>query len=134
MSERIPSFRLWVIAAVSLVDVALGHDALAQSCPSLSANIDFARTSLQRAAKATDLEDGKNYARRAKNDLEDAEMAATQCGCLMAASEFDDAARRAKRARDADEADAFADELRRAIRNFNGALQALRSCDAPRRR
>jgi hypothetical protein len=78
------------------------HEARAQACSSLRLNVDDARTQLRRAANEADFESAKNYARRAKNDLEDAELAAKDCGCPEAASEFDDAARHARRARGAD--------------------------------
>jgi len=100
----------------------------AQSCPSLASNMSDAKAQLQRAADEPDLEAAQDYARRAKNELEDAENAALDCGCSSAASELDDAARHARRAQDADEADEFEDELNGSIRDFNSALGYIRSC------
>lgn len=99
----------------------------------LSYAVDDARTKLRRAANETDLEDAKDYARRAKSALEDAAMAAMDCKCDMAYSEFDSAASRARRARDADDSEEFVDSLNRAIRSFNSALEALRDCARRRR-
>ena len=100
----------------------------AQSCSGLRSYIEDARSNLNRAGRASDFDSAKNYARRAKNDLEEAETAANSCRCGSSASEFDDAARHARRARDADTPDDFADELRRAIRDFNAALGNLQRC------
>ena len=71
----------------------------ASSCGMLSYSIDDARIKLSRAAKETDFESAKDYARRAKSALDDAAMAAMDCKCDMAYSEFDTAASRARRAR-----------------------------------
>jgi hypothetical protein len=94
----------------------------------LSMNVDDARTELQRAARETDLEAAKNYARRAKSALDDAAMSAMDCACHMAYSELDAAASRVRRARDADSADEFVDSLNHAIRTFNSAIDTLRAC------
>jgi len=88
----------------------------------------MAKVSRSRAAKETDFESAKDYARRAKSALDDAAMAAMDCKCDMAYSEFDTAASRARRARDADDVDEFDDSLNRSIRSFNSALEALRPC------
>jgi hypothetical protein len=90
--------------------------------------VDDARTQLQRAARASDLEEGQDYARKAHNALDDAEMAATDCGCDVAAVDFGDASSKAKRARDADDAEEFVDELNGAIRGYNSAISQLPSC------
>jgi hypothetical protein len=96
----------------------------------LSMNVDDARTKLLRAARETDLEAAKDYARRATSALDDAAMSAMDCKCDMAYIEFDTAASRARRARNADSADEFVYSLNRAIRAFNSALDALRGCAA----
>jgi hypothetical protein len=96
-------------------------------------NVDDARSKLRRAATESDFEDAKDYARRAKSSLEDAAMSAMNCGCDLAYSEFDSAATKARRARDADSPEDFVYELNRAIRDFNSAIQFLRSC-TPRER
>ncbi len=98
------------------------------SCDMLLMNVDDARTKLRRAADETDFDSAKDYARRAKNALEDAAMSAMDCQCGMAHMEFDTAASNARRARDADTPDEFVDSLNRAIRSFNSALNALRIC------
>jgi len=119
---------------ILMILLAVGSSsAVAQSCSSLSQNIDDARTELTRARDSNDFDNAKNYARRAKNELEDAELAANDCKCPLAASEFDDAARHAKRARDSDSGSDFANELRRAIRDFNSALSNIRLCKSSRR-
>ena len=112
--------------------VAFAPIAHASSCDMLSYSIDDARTKLKRAANETDFDSAKEHARRAKSALEAAAMAAMDCECVMAHSEFDTAASRARRARDADNVDEFVDSLNRSIRSFNSALEALRSC--PRNR
>ncbi len=100
----------------------------ASNCSMLSYSIDDARTKLKRAANETDLESAKDYARRAKVALDDSAMAAMDCECIMAYSDFDTAASRARRARNADDANEFVDSLNRSIRSFNSALEALRIC------
>lgn len=108
-------------------------NAQASNCSMLSYAIDDARTKLKRAANETDFEDAKDYARRARSALNDAAMAAMDCGCNMAYNEFDTAASRARRARDADTVEEFVNSLNRSIRSFNSALDALRSCSRERR-
>jgi hypothetical protein len=103
-------------------------DACAVTCDMLIMNADDARTNLRRAANETDFDSAKDYARRAKNALEDAAMSAMDCRCSIAHIEFDTAASYARRARDADTAEEYSDALNRAIREFNSALSALRSC------
>lgn len=124
--------RLGVVSAHGLLLVAalavfppIAH---ASICDMLFYSIDDARSKLTRAAKETDLESAKDYARRAKSALEDAAMAAMDCECDMAYSEFDTAASLARRARDADDFDAFVDSLNRSIRSFNAGLEVLDLC------
>lgn len=100
----------------------------------LSYNVDDARSRLQSAARASDLDDGKDQARRAKSALEDASMSAMDCKCNTAYMEFDDASVRARRARDASDGQEFVDSLNRAIRAYNSALDAMRTCASQRRR
>lgn len=102
-------------------------------CERSNYSVDDARTKLKRAANETDFESAKDYARRAKSALDDAAMAAMDCKCTMAYSEFDTAASRARRARDADTVEEFVDSLNRSIRSFNSALDALRACTNTRR-
>lgn len=120
--------RPWISSLLLLGFLALQSTAHAVTCDMLSMNVDDARTKLRRAARETDLEAAKDYARRAKSALDDAAMSAMDCKCHMAYSEFDTAASRARRARDADSADEFVDSLNRAIRAFNSAFDALRAC------
>ncbi len=100
----------------------------AQSCNSLSSYVEDARDYLRKAQRDSNLNSAKEYARRAKGELEDAETAANSCRCGNAASDFDDAARHARRARDASSSEEFADELRRSVRDFNSALDNLKGC------
>lgn len=100
----------------------------ALTCDMLSMNVGDARSALRKAARETDLDSAQDYARRAKNGLEDSAMSAMDCGCDTAYMEFDDAASHARRARDADEVHQFVHELDRAIRAFNFALDALQTC------
>jgi hypothetical protein len=91
-------------------------------------NVDDARTKLRRAANETDFDDAKDNARRASNALDDAAMSAMDCGCQLAYLEFDTAAFRARRARDADSPHEFVEYLNGAIRAFNAAIDVLRIC------
>ncbi|BDB29517.1 DUF3168 domain-containing protein (plasmid) [Cupriavidus sp. P-10] len=90
--------------------------------------LDEARSRLDRIAKSSDFEEAKDNARRAKNALEDAAMAASDINCPSAYSELDNAATRARRARDAPDVDEFSDNYRRAVRGFNDAIGYLRQC------
>jgi ubiquitin len=108
------------------------QDASAQSCSMLSHDVDDARTKLRRAVNETNLEDAKDYARRAKSSLENASMAAMDCGCNLGSMDLDVAASGARNARDADSSEEFVSYINRAIRAFNSSLQALRA--RPRKR
>lgn len=90
--------------------------------------LDEARSKLERVAKSSDLDEARDNARRAKNALDDAAMAASDINCPSAYSELDDAATRAKRARDAYDVDDFSDNYRRALRSYNDAVDYLRQC------
>jgi len=100
----------------------------ASNCSMLAYNVDDARSNLRRAANETDFESAKNYARRAKNSLEEAAMSAMDCKCDMAYMEFDTAASHARRASYADDPEEFVYSLNRSIRAFNSALEALSYC------
>ncbi len=120
----------WIASALALAPLA----GWAQNCSMLSYNVDDARSRLQRAAKASDLDEGRDQARRAKSALEDASMSAMDCRCDMAHMEFDDAAARARRARDASDGQEFVEYLNRVIKSYNAALDAVRMCASERRR
>lgn len=100
----------------------------AQSCDMLSYYVDDARSRLQLAARTSDLDEGKDQSRRAKNALEEASLSAMDCKCDLAYMEFNDAAVRARRARDASDKEEFIKNLNRAIRSYNSALDAVRMC------
>jgi hypothetical protein len=51
----------------------------------------------------------------------------------LTASDFDDSAKKLRRARDADDPDDFNDNLRRAVGYFNDALDAVNACASGRR-
>lgn len=126
-------YSISVQAMFILAALFMASNALASNCGMLSFAINDARTKLKRASNETDFEDAKDYARRARSALDDAAMAAMDCKCDMAYSEFDTAASRARRARDADTGEEFIDSLNRSIRSFNSALNALRACASARR-
>jgi len=128
----IPRFFCIFIISICAVFTVLPN-ASASTCGMLSYAVDDARTKLKRAANESDFEDAKDYARRAKSALDDAAMAVMDCKCDMAYMEFDSAALRARRARDADDPEEFVDSLNRAIRSFNSAIEALRACAHSRR-
>lgn len=102
--------------------------AVGSMCSMLSYLTEEARSKLERTAKERSLEDAKDLARRAKSALDDAALAAMDCQCHLAYSEFDSAASRARRASNADDAEDFVDDLRRAIRSYNSALGILSTC------
>ncbi len=131
MSLRARAF-LTHLARTSLL--ALPLTAHAFSCDMLSMNVDEARSQLSRAARERDLESAKDYARRAKGALEDAAMSAMDCKCQMAHLEFEDAASRARWARDASDGDSFASNLNRSIRAYNAGVASLKACASERRR
>lgn len=95
---------------------------------SLRFALDDAKDKLQKVAKSSDFEEAKDYARRAKNALDDASIAASDINCPAAYSELDDAARRARRARDAGDVEEFSDEYRQAVRGYNDAVAYLQQC------
>jgi hypothetical protein len=116
--------------AALVISVCWAGPAGAASCGSLKSNLDDARSQLVRASKSSGAKEGTPYARRAASALSDASGSAKGCGCSRAASDLDDAeakARRAARAND-DEGETYFDELNRAIRYYNSALDALRNC------
>jgi len=123
-----PSLLLTCSATLFLTQTAFTPRAHAATCSMLSFVVHDARTQLKRAASAVDFDVAKSHARRARRALDDAAMAAMDCGCDMAHVEFDSASSRARRARDADELDEFVDSLNRAIREFNSGIDALRIC------
>jgi hypothetical protein len=108
--------------------------AAAQGCGRLAASVDDARTLLLRAANEPAFEAAKGQALRAKNALDDAALSSMDCQCKGAYSEFDTAALRARRARDAYSPNEYIDSLDAAIRAFNSAIGALKSCAAERAR
>ncbi len=127
---RVHIYSLFLFVLISMALCLAFSDAYGVTCDMLVMNVDDARTKLRRATNETDLDDAKDYARRAKSALDDAAMSAMDCQCHMAYMEFDTAASYARRARDADSAGEFVDSLNRAIRAFNSALDALRPCAA----
>jgi hypothetical protein len=116
------------VCALGLVPGAAG----AQGCGKLAASVDDARTLLLRAANEPAFEEAKSQALRAKNALDDAALSSMDCQCKGAHSEFDTAALRARRARDAYSPNEYVDSLDAAIRAFNSAIGELKSCAAQR--
>jgi hypothetical protein len=112
----------------ALLAVSISHGAGAQTCGAMSRNIDDARSQLSRAGKTANLEEAKNSARRARSELDNAQVAAIDCKCPQAAMEFGDAETHARRARDSTTADGLADELKQAARNLDSALAAVGEC------
>ncbi len=121
---------LFVCALAGVAPAAAG----AQGCAGLGASVDDARKLLLRAANEPAFEAAKKEALRAKNALDDAAVSSMDCQCKGAYSEFDTAALRARRARDADSPNAYIDSLEAAIRAFNSAIGELKSCAAQRAR
>lgn len=90
--------------------------------------MEDSRTQLRRAINESDFESAKNYARRARSALDDASMSAMDCGCLNLQYELDDASTRARRARDAYDYEDFANNINRAVRSFNSAIELIKTC------
>ena len=116
------------VCALGLVPGAAG----AQGCGKLAESVDDARKLLLRAANEPAFEAAKSQALRAKNALDDAALSSMDCQCKGAHSEFDTAALRARRARDAYSPSEYVDSLDAAIRAFNSAIGELKSCAAQR--
>ena len=116
------------VCALGLVPGA----AHAQGCGRLVASVDDARTLLLRAANEPAFEVAKSQALRAKNALDDAALSSMDCQCKAAYAEFDTAALRARRARDAYSPNEYVNSLDAAIRAFNSAIGELKSCAAQR--
>jgi len=104
----------------------------AQGCKTLVASVGDARTMLLRAANEAAFEEAKNQALRAKNALDEAALSSMNCHCQGASSEFDTAALRARRARDAYSTNEYVASLDAAIQAFNSAIGELQSCAAQR--
>jgi hypothetical protein len=106
---------------------AFGAPIAAEACsPHLvSMQIDDARSGLQRASRATDLDEGQTYAKRASSALGDVEFGLLACDCLAPSMDFSSAHRYARRASNADTGTEFADELSRAIRSFNNGINGI---------
>jgi hypothetical protein len=118
------------VGALGLVPGAAG----AQGCGTLAASVDDARKLLLRAANEPAFEAAKSRALHAKNALDDAALSSMDCQCKGAYAEFDTAALRARRARDAHSTNEYVDSLDAAIRAFNSAIGELKSCAAQRAR
>lgn len=118
--------RLKILAVLLVLLATPVH---AYDCQMLPTFIDDAETQLRRAIRATDLEEGQSYARRAKNALDDVALAAMGCQCTLAYSEFDTAASKARRAQSTDDPDDFVYQLRAAVRAYNAGIDALQLCD-----
>ena len=108
--------------------LAAASSAQAITCNMISVFLDDARSTLERTSNETDFEAAKNSARKAKNALDEAAMASMNCKCTMAFSEFDSAASKANRAKNASTPQELYDSLNRAINSYNSALKALESC------
>jgi len=119
------SFVRWVILLAVLLSP---FQVSAYSCEMLSSSIDDSRRWLKRAAEETDLDAAKDYMRKAKNSLEETASALRDCGCDFAASEFDDASTKARRARDATDVEDFSYQFDRAVKAYNAGLEAISSC------
>lgn len=109
--------------------VAIIPDAEAYSCDSLSYAVDQSERWLKRASRESDLDSAQHYVRKAQNSLEEAAYAARDCGCEYAASEFEEAATKARRAKNASDVDDFLYQFRRAVRAYNSAIDAISSCE-----
>ena len=102
--------------------------AFGYGCSSLSSDLDWAKTYLDRAANERSFDSAKDHMRRARNALDDVANDARDCGCNEAYSAFDWASTYARRARDASDGDDFVYQYNRAVRGYNSGIDAINRC------
>ena len=124
--DRMPPTQTKLLTVLLVLLASPGH---AYDCQMLPILVDDAATQLERAMRATDLEEGQSYARRAKSALDDVALAAMDCQCTLAYAEFDTAASKARRAQYTDDPDDFVYQFRAAVRAYNAGIDALQLCD-----
>ena len=116
------------VASLLVLACAYSGMAFGYGCSSLSSDIDWAKTYLDRAAKEQDFDSAKDQMRRARNALDDVANDARDCGCNSAYGEFDWASTYARRARDASDPDDFEYQYNRTVRGYSSGIDALNSC------
>lgn len=104
----------------------------AYKCSNFASDADDAQRHLKRASQESNLNEAKDYMRKARNSLDDVVLDAKDCGCDSAASEFDSASTYSRRARDASDAQDFIYEYNRAVRAYNDGIDAINRCARPR--
>lgn len=85
---------------------------------------------LRRAERSSSLDDAGRQMRRAASSLDDADNELSNCGC-DAASDFEDAAmyaRRAKKAADSGDVREFRSDYGRTVQAFNSGVSSARRC------
>ncbi len=103
--------------------------AFACSPSSVRANFDSSESALRRLSRSDTVDDAQWAARRAQNELENLEISLRYCNrCSLAASDIDDAARYARRAKNDDDPNEIMDYIRRSIRAFNSAASNIAYC------
>lgn len=111
-----------VVRAV-LLATAFGC-AVTHGASACTSSVNIAADDLNRAGRSTTVDEAQTRARRARASIEMVAVQTMSC-CPMASMDFDDAATNARRASNEDDADQLAYHLRRAIRSFNSAVDAL---------
>jgi citrate lyase beta subunit len=117
-----------VLAALTALTLCHATEAAASSCSQLRYELEDAHSKLRYAANESDLDQARDYARRARNTLDDAANAARDCGCDAGYTELDNSSTYARRARDTSDGSDFAYQLNRAVRAYNDGVDALRDC------
>lgn len=126
--------KLWGMKKLLILSLLLiSQVSFAISCDMLTYDIDDVKTRLRRAANETNLEDAKDYARKARSAFDDAAMGALDCGCINLQIELDDGSTASRRARDASDYREFTYNLNKAIRSYNNSIELVKSC-RPRRK
>lgn len=82
---------------------------------------------LRSAADSVSLEAGRDSAQRAARALSDTNTWLIFCDCWIPASEFEEAARHARKAIDEDDRERFRDEVERSLRAFKSGLDQVES-------
>lgn len=116
------------VAVLAIGMMALTGTAMAQICDTRWPQLQFARDDLQRAAGEGDLASAQDFADRARREFDQLAALAIRCGCPPAASAFEEANVRIRRAQEAESRKDLREIINNAKATFEGALPQLESC------
>lgn len=119
----------WILAMIALMGPAA--PALAQTCDTRSAQVQFARDNLQRAAIEGDLASAQDFADRARREFDNLAGQATRCGCAPAVAKFAEAAAHIRRTQEAESRQALREIVVSARSLFEAALAVMQDCAKP---